>query len=268
MRAIRPSAASNGAALAATGEIRERRYVYCVYRSSHPKIFAGPGMAGRGFPVYALNYRNLAAVVSASPAARYPCTQHNMTTHMRVQEEVMRSHAILPAQFNTVSPNVESVIHRLLAPAYDDLCARLEDVSGRVEIGVKAFWRPDIVFHEIVSENHEIRTLRDAIAGRPPETSYHDRVLLGEMVEKALRLKRERECAVILERLKPHAEDLRLGATFGERAALNAVVFLKTDELPGFERSLNALQEELHERMLFKCVGPTPPYNFVELTLG
>jgi hypothetical protein len=167
-----------------------------------------------------------------------------------------------------VSPNVEGVIDRLLAPAYDELCARLDDVAGRVEIGVKAFWRPDIVFHEIVSENHDIRTLRDRIAGRPPEVSYRERVLLGEMVEKALRLKREQESAAMLARLQPHAEDLRLGAPFGERMALNAVVFLKADELPSFERSLEALQEELHERMLFKCVGPTPPYNFVELTLG
>ena len=207
-------------------------------------------------------------MVSASPAARYPCTQRNMITHMRVQEEVMRSYAILPVQFNTVSPNIESVVDRLLAPAYDELHACLDAVSGRVEIGVKAFWRPDIVFHEIVSENNDIRLLRDAIAGRPPELSYCERVLLGEMVEKALQRKRERECEAILARLKPHAEELRLGAPVGERTALNAVVFLRADELPGFERSLDALQQELHERMLFKFVGPTPPYNFVELTLG
>lgn len=268
MRAIRPCAASNGAAIAATGEIRERRYVYCVYRSSYPRIFKEPGIAGRGYPVYSINHRDLAVVVSASPALRYPCTLRNMTTHMRVQEEVMRSHAILPVQFNTVSPNIESVIDCFLAPAYDELCARLDTIDGRVEIGVKAFWRQDILFREIVMENLDIRTLRDAIAGRSPEASYDDRVQLGEMVEKALRLKRERESEVMLARLKPHAEHLRVSMPVSERMALNAVVFLKADELPGFERSLEELQDELRERMLFKCVGPTPPYNFVELNLG
>lgn len=268
MRAIRPSAASNGAAICSARESCEARYVYCVYRSRFSQIFQGLGMAGPGYPVYAVNYGDLAAVVSASPCWRYECTRRNMTTHMRIQEEVMRRHAILPVQFNTVAPSVHAVIDRLLAPAYDELSARLNEISGRVEMGVKAFWRSSVVFQEIVRENADIRRLRDELAGLHPDQCYEERVRLGEMVDRALRLKRQRESAEMLARLRPFAESVRVSEPFGERMALNAAVFLKTGELPRFERCLVTLDEELHERMLFKCVGPTPPYNFVELTLG
>jgi hypothetical protein len=268
VRAIRPSAASNGAAITSSRESCERRYVYCVYRSRYARIFHGPGMAGRKYPVYAINYADLAAVVSASPAVSYESTRRNMTTHMRVQEEVMGDHAILPIQFNTVSPNVEAVRDCLLAPGYSELIERLEDIAGCIELGVKAFWRQDVVFRELLAENENIRRLRDLVAGRPPEATFGERLLLGEMVEKALRLKRERESAEMLARLQPHAEGVRLYEPFSQRMTLNAAVLLKAGQRQPFERSLDALDEELGERMLFKCVGPTPPYNFVELTLG
>jgi hypothetical protein len=268
MRAIRPAAAANGAAIVSTRSPCEARYVYCIYRSRFSRIFSGPGIGGRDYPVYAINYGDLAAAVSASPQGRYQSTRRNMTTHMRVQEEVMRDHAILPVQFNTIAPDIESVITRLLAPAYQELNAQLDEIAGGVEIGVKAFWRPNVVFSEIAAENTDIRLLRDCLAGRDPLESYSDRVRLGEMVGRALRFKRQRESAEILARLRPCAERLRVSEPFSERMALNAAAFVKSEQLPDFERRLAALEEDRRGRMAFKCVGPAPPYNFVELTLG
>lgn len=268
MRIRRPVAAADDAASAAPSGACERKYLYCVIRASEPMTFAPPGVAGPDHPVYTINHRDLAAVVSDSPEARYEGIRRNMTAHMRVLEEVMRDHPILPIRFNSVSPSREAVVQRILRNGHDELIARLDQVAGRIEMGVKAFWRDDALYREIIAEHDDIRRLRDRIAGRTPEATYRERIRLGEMVEKALAVKRERESARMLARLSPLAERLRLHEPASERMALNAALFLKAGQRPALERTLAELDKDIGERIMLKCVGPTPPYNFVELILA
>lgn len=245
-----------------------RKYLYCVIRSKEPRTFAVCGVAGSDHPIHTIHYRDLAAVVSDSPAAAYESTRQNMTAHMRVLEEVMREYAVLPIKFNSLSATVEDARNALLRPAYKELLAKLAGVAGRVEMGVKAFWRESALYGEIVAENEDIRQLRDRIAGRSPDATYKERIKLGEMVEKALFAKRERESQRMLARLRPHVEDVCIREPASERMALNVALLLKTSEQAAFEESLNALDREEGERMTLKCVGPAPLYNFVQLTLG
>lgn len=249
------------------GEELARKYLYCVIRSKKPETYAISGVAGPAYAVQTTHYRDLAAVISDSPAAAYEGTRQNMTAHMRVLEEVMREHTILPLKFNSVSASVDDVCDLLLKPAYEELLAQLESVHGRIEMGVKAFWRGDVLYKEIVAENEVIRGLRDRIAGRPPDATYKERIKLGEMVEKALFAKRERESKQILARLRLHAEDVRIHEASTERMALNAALLLRANKRNAFEESLSALDREEGRRMMFKCVGPAPLYNFIQLTL-
>ncbi len=88
------------------------------------------------------------------------------------------------------------------------------------------------------------------------------------MVEKALLAKRERETNEILAKLKVHAEDMRVNEPVTERMMFTAALLLKAPKQAAFEKALNALDKEWSERLMFKCVGPVPPYNFVEITLS
>jgi hypothetical protein len=245
-----------------------RKYIYCVIRSTEPRTFDVKGVAGAEYPIHTIHYRELAAVVSDTPVKAYESSRQNMTAHMRVLESVMRQCAILPLQFNNVSTSVEHAITALFKPAYDELLGRLESVDGRIEMGVKAFWREEVLYREIVAENEDIRRLRDHLAGRPPDTAYKVRIRLGEMVEKALFAKRDRESERMLARFRPHVEDIRIKEPANERVALNAAILLKGSEQSQFDAVLNTLDREESQRMTFKCVGPAPLYNFVQLTLG
>ena len=246
----------------------ERRYIYCIIAADRPLTFASLGIGGGEFPVYTINYRDLAAVVSESPDRGYESTKRNMTSHMKVLEEVMRSQTILPIRFNSVSPCVDSVRDEVLMPNYDTLKQQLAKFEGHVEMGVKAFWREDVLYNEIVAANDDIRRLRDRIAGRSPEATYRERVKLGEMVENALEAKRASESEAMIERLKPFAADIVVRDPLTERMALNAALFMKASDREEFEQALNAIDAEEDSRMTFKCVGPVPPYNFVEVTLS
>jgi hypothetical protein len=246
----------------------ERQYVYCIIAVDKPLTFAAPSIGGGDYPVHTINHKGLAAVVSTSPATGYESTKRNMTTHMKVLEEVMRSYTILPIRFNSVSPNVAALCDQILARGYEALHKQLAKFEGRIEMGVKAFWREDVLYNEIVADNDDIRRLRDRIEGRPPEATYRERVRLGEMTEKALDAKRDRESETMLARLKPFAEDISIHDPLSERMALNVALLMKATNQKKFEQALNALDAEEGSRMTFKCVGPVPPYNFVEITLS
>jgi hypothetical protein len=215
-----------------------------------------------------MHFRELAAVVSDTSEKYYDSTRQNMTTHMRVLEEVMKEHTILPLKFNSISASEEAVREKLLEPAYEELLTRLDNVAGRVEMGVKVFWREDVLYREIVAENDDIRRLRDRIDGRNPDATYKERIRLGELTEKALLAKRERESEQMLLRLRPHVEDVCIREPATERMALNVALLVNKSKQAAFDESLNALDREEGRRITMKCVGPAPLYNFVQLTLG
>jgi hypothetical protein len=252
----------------ATDKANGRKYLYCIIRSDRTLTFAAPGITGSEYPVHTINHGDLAAVVSDSPAGGYESTKRNMTAHMKVLEEVMRSHTILPIRFNSVSPDAAAVRDQVLAPGRDKLKQQLARIDGRIEMGIKAFWRQDVLYDEIVAANSEIRRLRDWIAGRSPDATYRERVRLGEMVEKALEAKRAAESEAMLARLRPLAEDVVVRDPVTERMALNAALLIKATSREALEQNLNALDAEESARVTFKCVGPVPPYNFVEIALG
>jgi hypothetical protein len=45
-------------------------------------------------------------------------------------------------------------------------------------------------------------------------------------------------------------------------------LLLKASDQAHFEERLSALDADESARMTFKCVGPVPPYNFVEIALS
>lgn len=248
-------------------ENAEGKYVYCIIRSSEPREFSTLGIGERGDVVHAVTHHDLAAVVSDSPIIEYENTRRNMMAHTLVLEEVMEEFDILPVRFGTVAPNEETISERLLGLRHEELDAHLQEMEGRVELGLKAFWYEGLVFDEILEENRPIRELRDSLMGRPAEETYRDRIRLGEMIEGAMREKRAEDSQNILSRLRPLAHDVSRKEEIIDRMVLNAAFLVDEDRQPAFDDAIDALDEEMGERLIFKYVGPVPPYNFVSIVV-
>lgn len=242
-------------------------YVYCLMRCAEPRQFAAPGIGGRGDRVYTIMHRDLAAVVSDVAEAEYDSTRRNMLCHTAVQEEAMRETTILPMRFGTIAPSAASVTRDALAPRYDEICRLLDSMSGRVELGLKAFWRDDLAFREIVETEPDIRRLRDSLLGRPQDETYYERIRLGKLVEQAIERKRAADAAAVVERLRPLARDLRVNSLAGDQMVLNAAFLVDREAEPGFDQAVQALDAELGQRLKLKYTGNIPPYNFVSLTI-
>lgn len=242
-------------------------YLYCIIRSSEPRQFTSLGMGERGDIIHTIHYRDLAAVVSSSPHGEYEHDRRNMMAHTVVLEEVMQRFTLLPIRFSTIAPSAEIIQEKLLKRRYDELDDLLNQMEGRVELGLKAFWYEEAVFTEIVAENQPIRRLRDSLIGRSAEETYYQRIQLGEMVEKAMLEKRDTDAELLLAKLRPLAIRTKSSKISTGRIILNASFLVDIDRQAEFDAQVDEIDQEMGKRFLFKYVGPVPPYNFVNVVI-
>jgi hypothetical protein len=244
------------------------KYMYCIIRSQEPHQFTTLGIGERGDIVHTVNYRTLAAVVSDSPITLYEQSRRDMMAHTRVLEEVMRDFAVLPVRFGTVAPSEESIREKVLKRRYGELIGLFDEVGDCVELGIKAFWYEDSIFQEIVAENEAIRALRDTLLSSSLEETYYDRIRLGEMIESAMWQKRAQDSERVLGGLRPLSHKTAVNKVITDRMVLNAAFLVDREQQPSFDVAVKTLDEEMGKRLIFKYVGPVPPYNFVSIVVN
>jgi len=245
-------------------ETPENKYLYCLIRSQEPRQFTKLGIGERGDVVHTIHFEDLAAVVSNSPLKEYERTRRNMMAHTVVLEEVMKQFAILPVRFGTVAPGGEDV-RKLLKRRFGEFHGLLNEMEGKVELGLKALWYEGAIFDEIAKENAAIQRLRDALVGRSPEETYYDRMRLGEMVEEAMWRKRDEDAEKILALLI--VGQTRTNKVTHDRMILDAAFLVDEEREAEFDQAVEKLDREMGQRMIFRYVGPVPPYNFVNIVV-
>jgi hypothetical protein len=248
-------------------ETLNRKYLYCIIRSPEPCQFSTLGIGERGDIVNTINFMDLAVVVSDTANAEYDESRRNMMTHTMVLEEVMQQFPILPIRFGTISPNTEAVLEQVLKRRYGELISAFEEVEQRVELGVKAFWYEEIIFREIIDQNAAIHRLRDGLIGRSAEETYYERIKLGEMIEAAMNNKRDDDAEKILSALRPLVFKTRANKVITDKMVLNAAFLVERANEPAFDKVVEQLDAEMGKRIMFKYVGPVPPYNFVNIVI-
>ncbi|MDP2953528.1 MAG: GvpL/GvpF family gas vesicle protein [Chloroflexota bacterium] len=249
------------------------KYLYCIIRCSEERTFdeASP-MGGEKAPVHTVPYNGLAAVASDSTFSdgEYAVSRLNMIAHQKVLETVMPDYTLLPVRFGTVANSASPIkdIRKLLEGRFQDFNRLLQEMEGKVEVGLKAFWRNEkAVFEEIVAENADIRKLRNSLSGKPAERIRFDGIPLGRRVKEALDHKRSQEAARILLPLRPAAHRVRENDILSDRLIVNAAFLVGKEQEQKFDQAVRRLDEELGDRVAFKYVGPVPPYNFVEIVV-
>ncbi|PDV98539.1 GvpL/GvpF family gas vesicle protein [Candidatus Viridilinea mediisalina] len=241
------------------------KYLYGIINCGEERSFTTPGIHEVGSLVYTIPFKQVAAVVSDSPLQEYDSTRRNMLAHTRVLEMVMREFTILPVCFGIVAPDARTVREQLLGEGYEQLVTQLKEMECRIELGLKAFWIADDIFREIAEQSEEIRELRDRITGLPSEQTYYQRIKLGEMVEAEVNQRRERDSATILAQLEPLAHEVRIHPPLTDRMVLNAAFLIDRAREEAFDQAIRELDAAMGQRLLFKYVGPVPPYNFVTI---
>ena len=95
----------------------------------------------------------------------------------------------------------------------------------------------------------------------------NERVTLGEKVKNTLEKKREAEAEEILQPLKSKSIDFCLNDPVGDTMVLNSAFLIDRTQEREFDDIVENLIEKYKDRIKFKYIGPSPPFNFVNLAI-
>ena len=248
---------------------KEGKYIYGIVRHSGPIDFGPTGIGKRADQVYGIHYRDITAIVSNSPVIQYEARRVNMTTHEKVQEEVMKQFTVLPVRFSTISEhNDDSGLLSILEKDYQKFDELLIKMDGKKELGLKILANETAIYESIIEKYDEIRNLRDKLKNLPADKTHYQRMKVGEMVVEALKKETENYRNIVLDTLRPLAEDVKINDNYGEMMILNAAFLIKNVTEPVFDQAVNDLDVKFGSCMTFKYVGTLPPYNFVNLVIN
>lgn len=173
---------------------------------------------------------------------------------VRVHEGVLQSFVgvtpVVPLRFGAIYRDVDDV-RRLLADRGERFEAVLERVSGRVELGVKAWFDPAHVTRPAAGSGREyLQRRRDELASSRDAASV--------AAEAHARLAAAADGAVVN---RPHPREL---TGRDEQMLLNGA-YLVPDGDERFAAEVARLADEHADAgITFELTGPWPPYNFAE----
>jgi len=249
--------------------LKQGKYLYCVIDSNQSRSFGPLGIGGRGDELYTVCFGDIAALVSNSPIKKYPVRRENMLAHEKAIEEVMKAHTALPVRFGTIAEDEgdEGKVKRILEKEHDRFKALLNKMKGKKELNLKAIFKEDVIYKNILEKHEDIRLLKEKVASHQSERTQFQLMQIGEMVEQALEQEKEKYRDEILGVLRPLAEEVRANDTYGELMIINSAFLVQKEKEPEFDSEVEGLADKYGEKIRFKYVGTLPPFNFVNLVV-
>ncbi len=246
--------------------LKEGKYIYCIIASKEAQSFGPMGIGGRGDEMSAIVYDDIAAVVSNSPVISYTVSRENMLAHEKAIEEVMKKYTVLPVRFCTIAQD-EDKVKKILEKEYDKFIELLKNIEGKKELGLKAIFKEEVIYKEIVEKYEDIKSLKKALSSEPPAKTYYLRVEVGRKVEAALQEEKDTYKEEILNTLSPLAQDTKVNNTYGELMIISAAFLVENAKEAEFDQNIQALADKYGDKIKFKYVGTLPPFNFVNLVI-
>ncbi|HEV3378403.1 MAG TPA: GvpL/GvpF family gas vesicle protein [Thermoleophilaceae bacterium] len=238
-------------------------YVYGIAPAAEPTNVEAPGVGEEHGGVRRIVHRELAALVSDVDEGPLVAAR-GLRAHWRVLEEAVATATVLPVRFGTVMESDDAVVEQFLAPRHDRLVALLAELSGKVQLSVKAFYDEEQLLRGVLESSPAVAKMRERVMGRPKAATYYDRIQLGEAVAGEVERARERDSAMMLGRLEPLAVAARLEPPGTPDAAVNAAFLVQRSRVDEFSEAVGRLGDEVQDRMRIRYLGPLPPYSFTE----
>jgi hypothetical protein len=236
-------------------------YVYgvCPPDASLPKA---KGIGGRKLRV--VESAEIGAIVSdTTPPVR--AGKDELATHARVLQRALEAGPVLPMRFGVVMPDDDAVRDELLDPYCEVLAEQLQELSGTVELHLRATYDEQALMKEIVSGDPRIARLSRSLRGQSPDATYYAQIELGERVAQAVEAAAAGDRAAMLDALEPLCLAINVAQPEHEQVACDAAFLVEQARLGDFDRAVDELGRRNEGRIRFTYTGPHPAYNFVEL---
>ena len=229
-------------------------YVYGVVRADARLRLPETGVDGRG--VELIESDDLAALVSDGVEAPVRASRRSMLAHSDVLQAVVAQADVLPMRFGVVMPDAAAVRDELLVAHAEALGAELVACAGAVELAVTVTCRRDDQLRAVLADDR-------SLLQRPTEHDIEARIAFGERVAQAVEVLKMDTAAALIEGVRETIVDAAIDEPRHDDMLANVAFLVERGRVGDFERALPAPVDGRTVR----CVGPMPPYHFVELGL-
>lgn len=192
-----------------------------------------------------------------------------MLAHTRVLEAMLKTGAVLPAQFGLVGGNIDETA-ALVRTQKDRIAAEFDRVRGAIELGVRISFPREIALATTLDENPALQAEKTALMRKGPEAHFAIAEFGGRLAD-ALDRRRARAQRSILDQLVPLARQHVLRTPEEDNEVLRAEFLVDLANQPAFESTVADACVKLvfapGAEPRIRIVGPVPAYNFVRLSL-
>jgi hypothetical protein len=220
---------------------------------------------------HTISFRDISAVVSDAEVADYSGLPKDtlarlLLRHQEVIEKIMSEHTIIPMRFGTFAESEQETI-QILSRGYKTIKDIFERAKNTIEIDVAATLNDFNSFIQEVSEQDEIKQLKQSLLSKKGGVTLDDQIQVGVFVKKHLDKKREEYAEQIQKALSMLAQDLKGHDLMDDKMIINMAFLIEQNRQKDFEQEVDRLNNEFEEKLNFRCVGPLPPYSFYTLEI-
>lgn len=218
-----------------------------------------------GGEVYRITAGDISAVVSRVGRARLRPERKHLLAHQAVLRRLMEQTTVLPAAFGLVARSDESVRCRLLENQ-ELFRAQLDQVAGKVEMGLKVRWSAPNLFDYFVASHPELGAARDRMKGRH-DIGREELIAVGKLFENLREGDRQAHSERVAAVLQARGVELKWNPTPGETEVMNLSCLVPRAGVDAFEKLVEAAAEGFDDHFTFEFNGPWAPHSFTELKL-
>ena len=83
----------------------------------------------------------------------------------------------------------------------------------------------------------------------------------------ALQARRDQEGPWLVDQVRKAARAVKVNTPLTDLMALNASFLVERAKMPSFDKAVERVNSQVSDYIKFDCVGPLPPYSFLDLRL-
>jgi hypothetical protein len=218
---------------------------------------------------YTISFQDIAAVVKDSEIVDYSHMPNDklarlLVSHQQLIEKVMTKHTIIPMRLGTFVEG-DKEVEQILVRGYRTIKDIFERVQNTIEVDIVATLSDFNSFLQEVSEEEEIKTLKQSLLSRKGGVTADDQMKVGVLVKKHLDKKKETLANQIQTALGQIAQDSKAHDLMDDKMVLNTAFLIGRNRREEFEQKIDRLNDEFEDKLNFRCIGPLPPYSFYTL---
>ncbi len=241
------------------------RYLYAIIAGKPDLRYAAAGLGEAD--VYAITLGSVSAVVSDIADGRLRAERRYLAAHRDVLARLMTVATPLPISFGTVAAGTQAV-RQILVQNQRTLVEQLNQVAGKVEMGLRVFWDVPNIFEYFISTYPELRAARDQLFGRRREPTQEEKLELGRFFDHLLQEDREACADKVEEALSSAGVSHKRSKNRNEREILNLACLIAREHQAAFEAQVLEIAKLFDNNYALDYSGPWPPYNFVQMDLS